>query len=158
MLLKRTSSNFHAADGEYPGLIKSAHLTERQSQYHANGVRQVLEIKVEVTREEDDPVTLLHSVNYTWSEKGKLVGLLEKLGKLPEVDEFLDLMDLVGLPVVVKVENAINDGKRFSNIVDMWMAQAQNCGDEPKSNVYWGEDSDWDEGWEDDYDGFGLDE
>ena len=69
---------FPSADGEYPGLIKSAHLTERQSQYHANGVRQVLEIKVEVTREEDDPVTLLHSVNYTWSEKGRL---LEKLGK-----------------------------------------------------------------------------
>ena len=53
-------------------------------------------------------MTLLHSVNYTWvkGEIGRAPG-----ENLPEVDEFLDLMDLVGLPVVVKVENAINDGK-----------------------------------------------
>ncbi|MFV2046293.1 hypothetical protein ACEWK1_02850 [Metabacillus sp. YM-086] len=106
-------------DGSFKGITAFAELAERDSQYSEDGKRVVLNIKVEVEDDEGELVDLYISPNYSWSKRGKMIKLLEKIDCLPAPGESIDLDDLVGIPVQVIVENVEKDGEVYSNIVSI---------------------------------------
>lgn len=106
-------------DGSYPGEINLAEFVERESKFSDDGMRIMLNMRIKLYLENDESVELYHAVNYTWSQKGHMIKILEKLEMLPAPGEKLDLDQLVGLPVQVIVENVIKDGVTYSNIVSI---------------------------------------
>ncbi len=119
-VLARPEGNKRNIDeGSYKGITTLAELAERDSQYSEDGKRVVLNIKVEVEDDEGEMVDLYISPNYSWSKRGKMIKLLEKLDCLPAPGEAIDLDDLVGIPVQVIVENVEKDGEIYSNIVSI---------------------------------------
>lgn len=104
-------------DGTYTGETKNAELVERDCQFNEDETRVVLNIKIGVEDNEGEVVDLYLSPNYSWSKKGNMVKILEKLDALPAPGEFIDLVELVGIPVQVVVENLEKDGETYSNIV-----------------------------------------
>lgn len=118
-LLRRPEDNKHNVDdGAYSGRIVQAELVERDSQYTEDGKRVVLNFKVELDSD-GDHVTLYHPVNYTWSKRGKMIHLLDKIGCLPQPGESLDFDNITNTPVQIIVENVEKDGEVYSNIVSM---------------------------------------
>lgn len=106
-------------DGAYNGEMTNAEFVERDSQYSEDGKRVVLNIKVEVEDDEGEVVDLYIAPNYTWSKRGSMIKILEKLGALPAPGESIDLDELVGIPVQVIVENIEKDDETYSNIVSI---------------------------------------
>jgi len=127
-----TDSN-SVTDGRHEGILRSAELVERESTYTADGYRVTLNIKVEVEDEVGDPVYLYLSPTYSWSQRGKMLGILEKLEVLPEPGKSLDLADLVDLPVTIIVENVEKDSRCFSNIVSIKRARPARKSDKQAS-------------------------
>lgn len=111
------------SDGTYSGTLITAELTEKESKFSPDGVRVVLNLKVEIYDEAGNPVHLYLAPNYNWSERGNMIKILEKLDALPEPGEGLELQTLVGLPVSAIVENVEKDGRTFSNIVSLRRAK-----------------------------------
>lgn len=119
-LLRRPESNNRTiADGAYIGKTVFVELVERDSHYTENGKRVVLNIKFEVEDHDGKIVDLYLSPSLSWSKKGKMLPLLDKLGVLPEPGESMDLDELVGIHVQVIVENNEKDGMTYSNIISV---------------------------------------
>lgn len=119
-VLARPANNKRSiTDGAYNGETAHAEFVERDSQYTDDGKRVVLNIKVEVEDDEGEVVDLYIAPNYTWSKRGSMMKILEKLGALPAPGESIDLDELVGIPVQVIVENVEKDGETYSNIVSI---------------------------------------
>ncbi|KGA97227.1 hypothetical protein AJ85_17075 [Alkalihalobacillus alcalophilus ATCC 27647 = CGMCC 1.3604] len=119
-------------DGSYKGITTFAELAERDSQFSDDGKRVVLNIKVEIEDDEGEMVDLYIAPNYSWSKKGKMIKLLEKLDCLPAPGESIDLDDLVGIPVQVIVENVEKDGEVYSNIVSIKRDKTEKVKKKPK--------------------------
>lgn len=119
VLARPESNKKTVADGAYNGSIRSAEFAERDSQYSDDGKRIVLNIKVEVTDEDGETVDLYISPNYSWSSRGNMVKILEKLEALPAPGESIALDDLIDIPVQVIVENVEKDNVTYSNIVSI---------------------------------------
>ncbi|WP_026393482.1 hypothetical protein [Acetobacterium malicum] len=109
----------NVSDGSYFGKITQAELLERESAFSEDGKQIVLNVRTEVIDNNGDCVELYYSVNYTWSNKGRMVKFLEKLELLPAPGETLELDTLVGLSVQVIIENVIKENVTYSNIVSM---------------------------------------
>lgn len=119
-VLARPADNKHTVpDGAYNGETINAEFIERDSQYSDDGKRVVLNIKVEVEDDEGEAVDLYSAPNYSWSKRGNMIKILEKLDALPAPGESIDLEELVGIPVQVIVENVEKDGDTYSNIVSI---------------------------------------
>lgn len=119
VLARPESNKKTVADGAYNGFIRSAEFAERDSQYSDDGKRIVLNIKVEVTDEDGETVDLYISPNYSWSPRGNMMKILEKLEALPAPGESISLEDLVDMPVQVIVENVEKDNVTYSNIMSI---------------------------------------
>ncbi len=119
-LLERPTIDERSIDeGLYEGVTSSVGYTERQSKYSEDGSRVVLNIGVAITDKSEKKVTLYIAPNYSWSSKGNMVKLLEKLDVLPEPGQSLKLSELIGIPVQVIVNNVEKDGVRYSNVVSI---------------------------------------
>lgn len=119
VLARPESNKKNVSDGAYNGFIRLAEFAERDSQYSDDGKRIVLNIKVEVTDEENETVDLYISPNYSWSTRGNMLKILEKLEALPAPGESISLEDLVDMPVQVIVENVEKDNVTYSNIMSI---------------------------------------
>lgn len=119
-LLERPTKDERSVDeGLHEGITSSVAYTERESKYSEDGSRVVLNVGVEITDKSEKKATLYIAPNYSWSSKGNMVKLLEKLDVLPEPGQSLKLSELVGIPVQVIVKNVEKDGVRYSNIVSI---------------------------------------
>ena len=105
-------------DGAYKGFTKHAGFEEKDDKFNG-GIRVVLNLKVEVSNNEGELVDLYTCANYSWSSKGNMIKLLEKLNCLPKPGEEISLDDLVDIPVQVIVENVEKDGERYPNIISI---------------------------------------
>ena len=119
VLARPASIKKNVPDGSYNGLISSVEFAERDSQYSDDGKRIVLNIKVEVTDEDGETVDLYISPNYSWSPRGNMMKILEKLEALPAPGESISLEELVDMPVQVIVENVEKDNVTYSNIMSI---------------------------------------
>lgn len=119
VLARPEANKRNVYDGSYKGITTFTELAERDSQFTEDGKRVVLNIKVEVEDDEGETVDLYIAPNYSWSKKGKMIKILEKLDALPATGESISLEDLVGIPVQVIVENVEKDGEMYSNIVSI---------------------------------------
>jgi len=106
-------------DGAYNGETTNAEFVERESKFSEDNTRVVLNIKVEVQDDEGEVVDLYIAPNYSWSKRGNMMKILEKLAALPAPGESIDIDELVGIPVQVIVENVEKDGETYSNIVSI---------------------------------------
>lgn len=119
-VLSRPESNTKTIpEGSYEGAIATAEFVERESKYTPDGTRVVLNLRIEVEDTDGEIVDLYYGVNYSWSKKGKMLSLLEKLGCLPKQGGNLMLEDLVGIAVRVSVENVSKDDNTYSNITSI---------------------------------------
>lgn len=119
VLTRPVSNKKTIMEGAYNGETISAVLVEKESQFSADGFRVVLIIKVEVQDQDDETVELYSSSNFSWSKRGRMLKVLEKLEALPDQGESINLEELEGIPVQVIVENIEKDGEIYSNIVSM---------------------------------------
>lgn len=119
VLARPESKKKTVADGAYNGFTRSVEFAERDSQYSDDGKRIVLNIKVEVTDEGGETVDLYISPNYSWSPRGNMMKILEKLEALPAPGESIALDGLIDIPVQVIVENVEKDNVKYSNIMSI---------------------------------------
>ena len=135
MLARPEGNRRNVSDGVYSGRTTFAELVERESNFSKDGFRVVLNIKVEVEDENGETIDLYISPNYTWSPKGNMVKILEKLDALPKPGESISLDDLVGVPVQVVVENVEKDGETYSNIVSIKKVKEKSTAKRPQIKV-----------------------
>lgn len=119
VLARPASNKKNVPDGSYSGFIRSVEFAERDNFYKPDEKRIVVIFKIEVTDEEDEAVDLYLSPNYSWSARGHLVKILEKLEALPAPGEAIALDDLIDMSVQVIVENVEKDNVTYSNIVSI---------------------------------------
>ncbi|WP_286230277.1 hypothetical protein [Neobacillus mesonae] len=112
-------SRSYLPNGEYFGEIVAAEIIEMDSQFHSDGKREVLNMKVEVNSPTGDIETFFVSPTLSWSSKGKMVQILQNLNCLPSPGEDLLLQDLIGISVSVIIENKTKDDVTYSNIIEM---------------------------------------
>lgn len=119
LIMRPASKIRNAPDGAHNGRIASAEFIERDSKFSPDGKRVALNLKIEVEIPNGEIVDLYLSSNYSWSNKGSMVKLLEKLEVLPNPGESISLDKLVNIPVQVIVENVKKDGVTYSNIASI---------------------------------------
>lgn len=119
VLARPESNKKNVPDGAYNGVIRSAEFAERDNYYKPDEKRIVLILKIEVTDEEGEAVDLYIAPNYSWSSRGNMVKILEKLEALPAPGESIALDDLIDIPVQVIVENVEKDNVTYSNIMSI---------------------------------------
>lgn len=114
------------ADGTYLGETTNAEYVERDSQYSDDGKHVVINIKVEVINHQGEVIDLYIAPSYSWSKRGNMMKILEKLEVLPAPGEFIHLDELIGIPVQIIVENVNKDGETYSNIVSIKRVKSNN--------------------------------
>ncbi len=115
--LVRPSNKYNLGVGPQKGKIFSVEVKEFDSLYHDSGKRVALNTKVEFIKPNGEFVYLYYAPTITWSEKGKLMKMLQDLDVVPAEGEELDINALIGMKVTATIENVERDGTVYSNIV-----------------------------------------
>ena len=113
----RPSEELHVENGIYEGTIVGAYEKAFKSQYHPNGQRDVLSLRVKVYHPKA-AYFLFYNVTWEWTNY-RFCQVLEELGVMPELGEELNLDSMVGKNVIITVENQTSQGRNFTNIVDL---------------------------------------
>jgi hypothetical protein len=140
--LTRTSTNPFEPEGIREGKIFSVGVKELDSQYHDSGKREALHIKVEIVKANGELGYLYYSPTLMWSPLGKLMRTLQDLQAVPNMGEELDLNVLVGMPVIVTIENVERNNVVYSNIVKMKKREQVNQGFSTNRNQVNADDTD----------------
>ena len=126
VLARPADNKRNIPDGAYNGETTKAEFIERESKFSEDNTRVVLNLKIEVQDDEGEVVDLYISPNYSWSKRGNMMKILEKLDTLPAPGESIDIDELVGIQVQVIVENVEKDGETYSNIVSIKRVKPSN--------------------------------
>lgn len=118
-LVRPEDKGYTVPDGAYNGVTQMAELAERDSKYSKDGKRVVLNIMIEVQDSDGQKVRLYVSPTYTWSKRGNMVKIFDRLGVEVPPGEGVSLEKLVNIPVQVVVENVVKDGVTYSNVVSI---------------------------------------
>jgi len=112
-------------DGSYDGETVHAAFDEKDDKFNG-GTRTVLNLGYAVVDDDGELVRLYQFLNYNWNERSNMFKTLEKLGKLPKPGENIQLSELVGIPVRIRVENVVKNGETYSNVISVQKIEKNN--------------------------------
>ena len=132
-------------DGKRDGTMISFFTETKKSKFTGKD-RTTLTYGVEVEDDDGDPVTLLYFVTVDWKPESEFMTLLENFNRMPKIGKGFDAEWLIGEEVSVIVENNKKDGKKYSNIKEIYPLQdtkpTKISDDDEDDDIYEDEDED----------------